>query len=179
MEIKYKLDTEDFINFNLYHIEFNEAIKKQLQKQRIVGSVLILLVGLVMAYFAKNSQMIIAVAMILMAGFWYLNFPRTVQGRIRKSTEKGIKNGQLANLLHEITINISEDGVEESNEETTFNTKWENIKQYVTINNYLYLFLENNNAILIPKRALDIDQLEDLDNLIRSNYKKEIVVYDF
>ena len=53
------------------------------------------------------------------------------------------------------------------------------INQVVEINDYFYYFLENNNAIVVPKRLLSEDQVEELRVIAKDNYKGEVIRLDF
>ena len=179
MKLKYSLETKDYVNFNLYHIEYTDSIKAKLKKQRISGTLLLVIIGLIALYFAKNSQLTVALVAFGIAGYWYINFPKSAKSRVVKSTEKAIKDGKLGDLFREVTIEINENGISESLDESSNSSDWSVINQVVEINDYFYYFLENNNAIVVPKRLLSEDQVEELRVIAKDNYKGEVIRLDF
>lgn len=179
MKLKYSLETIDYVNFNLYHIEYTDTIKAKLKKQRISGTLLLVIVGLIGVYFAKNSQMTVALVAFGIAVYWYLNFPKSAKTRVIKSTEKAVKDGKLGDLFREVTIEINEKGISESLEDMSNSSDWSTISKIVEVNDYLYYFLENNNAVVVPKRIITEDELEELRIIAKNNYNGEVITINF
>ena len=179
MKITYNLEAKDYINFNLYQIQYSEKTKQKLEIQRIAVSVIFILIGLALYFFAKRFQLVIVIVMLVMAGFWYWNFPNLAKSRVKKSTEKAIAKGQLKNLFDEVVLLLDDIGITEITTQGEYKSSWEKIQSVILSKEYVYFFLSSDMAIIIPKRVIDISEFEQLKTLIDNNYnglKKDIDV---
>ena len=166
MHIKYKLTTQDYINFNLYRIKHDEHGIAMVKKQRVMGSVSLMLLGAVFVIFSKVGQAAIAAIMIALSTFWYFNYPRLAQKRIVKATEKALKNANASDFFKELDVTVSEDGVAES--DTSFT--WEQVTSSLELRDTVYIFFEDNTTLIVPKRAVE-DNYEDLLSIVQSSSK--------
>ena len=163
MQIKYSLTTEDYINFNLYRMKHDEKGVAMVKKQRLLGCIGIMLLGAVFVAYAKVGQAILAVVMIAIATFWYFNYPRLVEKRITKSTEKALKNANTSDFFRELSVTLTKDEISESDHHFT----WDNVEVSIEMNETLYLFLDDNSTLIIPKRGV-VEEYDEILNIVQT-----------
>lgn len=174
MKITYNLNTKDYIDFNLYHIQYSKNTKKKLNNQRIMGAVSFVIMAVVMFLYGGPQQTIFSVLIIAFAIFWYVNFPNFAKKRIKKSTEKAIEKGKLKDLFKDITIEINEVGLKEINLHGEHDIPWSDVIDIVYLDEYVYTFLRDTGAMVVPIRVLEEGQLEQLKSLLEANFEGEI-----
>ena len=175
MTITFTLDKKDYIDFNLYHIQYSEVTKKKLNSQRLMGSISFIGLGLVSLFMGGGqSQVIFAIIIMEYGAFWYYHFPSFAQKRIQKSTEKAIEKGKLKDLFDEITIEINDEGLVEHNKHGNHKILWTDVIEVVYLNEYIYAFLKDQGAMVLPHRVLDEEALNNLKEIIETNYKGEL-----
>lgn len=170
MKLTYNLETKDYVDFNLYHIQYTDKIKNKLKIQRITGAVLFVSVGVVMAYFANKYQVILLAVMTLLGVFWFLNFPKLAISRVRKSTEKALSKAQLTNLFDELTLIFSDKGILEKNLQGEHLIRWDEVQSVVYSLEYIYFLLKDETAMIVPKRTFELGQMNELKSIIDTNF---------
>lgn len=174
MIITHSLEAKDYVQFNLFQIEHSEKLKKRLQIQRIVVSV----VFVVMAIFAYSllSRLRLTVGAIClgMSLLWYSYFPTFSKNQVIKSTEKTIARSQLASLFDKVRLEFDSEGVKEVTAQGEHSKNWQDIQSIYFSKEYLYLLLSSASAIIVPKRSLADAECADLKALIRQHYQGKI-----
>lgn len=174
MKITFNLEKKDYIDFNLYHIQYSLDTKKKLNSQRIMGSLSFVGIGVVSLFMGRQSQTIFGIIIIAFGAFWYYNFPNFAKKRIQKSTEKAIEKGKLKDLFEEITVEISDEGLKEINIHGEHSIAWEDVDQIIFLNEYIYTFLKDKGAMVLPHRVVEESDLNEIKEMMERNFAGEI-----
>lgn len=179
MKLTYKLNEKDYIDFNLYHIQYADQAKNSLRKQRMIGSALFIGFGVITAFFANMAQMIVAIGMIAMGVYWYTNFYSIAKKRITKATHKAVDKGSLKDIFEELSIELGGFGITQTmsdGQEVTMT--WDQVKHVVYLEEYIYLFFTDNGALIFPNRIFIDDEKNIITNLIEKNYKEQVEILE-
>lgn len=178
MKITYSLEDKDYIDFNLYHIQYTEKTKNKLVIQRITGTILFIVAGGVMSYFANKFQIIIFAFMAIIGIFWFINFPKLANSRVRKSTEKALSKAQITSLFNQLTLELTEGGILENNSNGENLIRWDHVDSSVYTDEYIYLILKDKSAIIIPNRILNLEELIQLKSVIDASFIGSRIIID-
>lgn len=174
MEIKHRLEAKDYINFNLFQIQYSKQTRRRLKIQRIVLTFLFVLMALLAFSLLSRFNLTAAAIFLLMAVLWYLNFPSFTKNRVIKSTEKTIGGGQLPTLFDEIQLAFDDEGIKEVSTQGEQMNLWADIQSISRTKKYFYLFITDTIAIILPKRSMTREEFEQLEILIERNYGASI-----
>lgn len=170
MNIKYSLNNDDYINFNLYRLKDDEKGQEMVKKQRLFGSISLMLFGAVLVYFAKTGKLIISLIVVGFSTFWYINYPNLAKKRIIKSTTKALSNQNTSDFFRELNITISEDSIQEGD----LKFSWDQVTRSVDSKEAFYFFFDDNTSLIVPKRV--IDNVEDCKKLVEASSHNYICV---
>lgn len=176
MKLTYTLGKEDYINFNLYHIQNTDGFADKLKKQRIMGTLSFLIVGLFMGMFSSKARPLILALMLIVSVFWFINFPFFAKARIKKRTDKIMDSPQFQHLFAEINLEFSEDGITEGLEDNCKQVAWDTVSKIVEQDGYKYIFFTDNSSLIIPYRALDETGLSELREIIEAHVSQEALL---
>lgn len=179
MEITHRLETEDYVQFNLFQIQDSEKLKKRLAIQRLVVSLLFIGIALFAYVFLPRISLLVAGIFLMISLFWYLYFPTFSKNQVVKSTEKTIASGHLSTLFDEVRLKIDKDGIEEITSRGNHLNSWSAIQSIKETEDYFYLFMTQASALIIPKRNLNEEELVELKKWIDRYYQKEIDRVDY
>lgn len=174
MIITHSLETKDYVNFNLFQIEHSEQLKKRLRIQRVVVSIIFVLIALLAFSLLSRFRLTVAAIFLLSSILWYGYFPTFSKNQVIKSTEKTIARGQLSSLFDEVRLEFDSAGVKEVTTQGENSNSWQDIQSICFTQEYLYLFLTSTSAIIIPKRTLAIEEFDELEGLMDNHYPGDI-----
>lgn len=169
-EFKYKIELNDFIDFQLHYLKINSQIKSSAKKTIIIlAAIYILLIAVMIAFFKGDNYLIIVPAILLSALFSIIQI-KTYKNRLEKNIIKKIykyaESGKLDGIFGDKILTIYEGKFvfKEDRGETTFNKSY--IKNIDFSDKSIFIYTDINSAIIVPKSYLS---KEDIDFLI--NYK--------
>ena len=120
MEIRYTITEEDYIQFNLYHIEESASLRKQFQMLRLylplLMAVVIFLVG---TQVLKQPALYWVVVAVLYAVGCFVIYPRLYKKSIRKNVVKMAREGDNTSVFGDKTLEIAGDKITISGQDTT------------------------------------------------------------
>lgn len=178
MIITHSLEAKDYVEFNLFQIEHSEKLKKRLQVQRIVVSIVFIVIALLAYSLLSHFRLTVGTIFLGISLFWYSYFPTFSKNQIIKSTEKTIASGQLASLFDEVRLEFGDEGVKEVTTQGVHSANWQDIQSIYFTKEYLYIFLTSTSVIIIPKRTLTIEELDELEGFIDKHYQGSIEQID-
>lgn len=156
MKIKYKLQEEDYINFNLHHIQNSPSQRRISNILRFVvpplGGVIIYYVG---TRQFKQPGIYWVVTAILFVVLWFVFYPSRYEKSIRRQVGKMLSEGDNSSYFSEKTLILNEDSIEVldgSTSEKFLRNKVKDVKAYDTI---IVIYLSSITAHIIPTRHLN------------------------
>lgn len=169
-EFKYKIEINDFIDFQLHYLKTNPQIKSSSKKSVIILIAIYILIFIAIILFFKGDNYFIIVPAILLSALFSLIQIKTYKNRLNKKIIKKIyqyvDDRKLDGVFGDKILTIYEDKIifKEDRGEMTFNKEY--IKNIEFSEKSIFIYTGNTSAIIVPKNYLS---KEDIDFLI--NYK--------
>ena len=156
MKVNFKLDEEDFYDFDFKNLENFPKAKRILNFQRYVVPLIYLIVGYLFyrfKLFNKNQSIIFTIIIVL---GWIIFYPKYVKRGMKKRTLKILRENP--SLLYERTMELNENGIfeiidTEDGEQTVL--LGEKILGYNERDGRIYINLLNETAYIIPSDSVN------------------------
>lgn len=164
MEVTYVLTEEDYIAFNINHIENSPSQKKVFLLVRyllpFVCAVVAYLVGT--RVFNQPEVFWLFFSFLLMVGLWFY-YPKVYEDSIRKQAIRLLNEGDNSSLFGEKKLMIGQDFIQmigaDASESIIYRKNIKEIKEYT---NQIILYLSAVQGIIIPTKNLDQNSLIEL-----------------
>ncbi|MCM3693607.1 YcxB family protein [Neobacillus niacini] len=166
MEINYRLTEEDYLKFNMFHINNSDSANKSLKTQRFATPFVYIIFAYIFANIADIPFLYALIPFLIVGILWVIFYPKYFQTRILSQTKKMIREGKNEGLLGEHTMTLSEDGIVDSNPKGETKVNWSGIIKLTEDDSNLYLYNSSVSAYIIPKR--EVNDLEGLRNFMKT-----------
>jgi hypothetical protein len=166
MEINYRLTEEDYLKFNMFHINNSESANKSLKTQRFATPFVYIIFAYIFANIADIPFLYALIPFLIVGILWVIFYPKYFQSRILSQTKKMIREGKNEGLLGEHTMTLNEDGIVDSNPNGETKVNWSGIIKLTEDDSNLYLYNSSVSAYIIPKR--EVKDLEGLRNVMKT-----------
>jgi hypothetical protein len=155
MELNIEITREDYGRFmKFWYVKF------RLKKSFIFITILSLIFALVLVDFSTITFVDYIIVVLMLMMLYGMILFLTMNFSLKRSGKLLHENGTVLGIKK---IDISEQGIQESSENSTTMFKWNSIKEVTSDDQAIYIFVDKVAAIIIPKRHLmDITQQEEL-----------------
>ena len=143
-EFKYKIEINDFIDFQLHYLKTNPQIKSSAKKSVIILIAIYILIFIAIILFFKGDNYFIIVPAILLSALFSLIQIKTYKNRLNKKIIKKIyqyvDDRKLDGVFGDKILTICEDKIifKEDRGEMTFNKFLNKLKIYAFSRFFLY-----------------------------------------
>lgn len=163
MKIEFEVMENDYINFNIYHLEKSKSRKNTFNLLRffipIIFSIPIYFIGT--GVFKQPSLYWFIISIIFIAG-WILTYPKQYKKLVSKEIKKILREGDNSSILGKKSLNI-EDGIITVKGEFSLETiSSENIQDIRIYDDIILVYVGGFVAHIIPRRYLDEDNEKNL-----------------
>lgn len=171
----FDLNEEDYVEFNLYHADNSKKFKRNLFIQRFLVSAIFLLVPVLMKLlfgrpFTSTLPMF-GIVWLIWVIFFNKGFKHTLKSRIIKNIKAAEEKGQT--ITGEYTLQETSDGLVLKNKSGEVKIKWKAIGILGEDDERLYLYISNEMAYIVPKRAFaDSTELSEFKEKVEKNMTK-------
>lgn len=153
MKIKYEIVKDDYLKFNMYHINNSKKSKKEMMLHRIFVPI-----GIAGLAFAFNilTQMPLMIGIPLFFGaaiLWAIFFPKYYKQNAMKNVSKMLGDGIHSNSISKYTLTVKEEGLLVSSQAGQNVQRWNEIKKFVETDEYIFIYVTESMANVIPKRC--------------------------
>lgn len=155
MIVNFKLEPEDFYDFDLKNLDNFPEAKRILYFQRFIVPVIYIIIGYLIYkfnFFSKNQAIILT--SIIVIG-WIIYYPRFVKKNMKKRTLKTLQDNPLLLRYRKMLLNdkgLHEIIESEEGEKTLLLS--EKIIGYNESDDKLYINLPNGSAYILPLNAI-------------------------
>ncbi|GAA0351580.1 hypothetical protein GCM10008932_00910 [Alkalibacterium iburiense] len=156
MEITYELEKEDYILFNLYHIEHSPSQKKLLFMMRIVLPIVFAIPIYILGTSIFNQPGIywIIVSLLFVVG-WMIYYPKEQKRSVRKQTEKLLNEGDNTSLFGKKKLVVDEFSITITGGHSTEVITVDTIQSVKVYDEMILLYNSSISAHIIPTRFMD------------------------
>lgn len=174
MKIDFILTKEDYIAYNIHHIEHSPSMRKSLNIQRYGLAMIFLVFPFIIASLTSIPLPVWLVVYGTVFIVWIKFYPKYFISSTKKRIVRLIEEGNSANLLGERSILLTEDGVEEISPQGESRTTWGSIEKIDETEDYIYIYTSPINAYLVPTRAFEgTAQKSEFLQLLRNHGKDQ------
>lgn len=174
MKIDFILTKEDYIAYNIHHIEHSPSMRKSLNIQRYGLAMIFLVFPFIIASLTSIPLPVWLVVYGTVFIVWIKFYPKYFISSTKKRIVRLIEEGNSANLLGERSILLTEDGVEEISPQGESRTTWGSIEKIDETDDYTYIYTSPINAYLVPTRAFEgTAQKSEFLQLLRNHGKDQ------
>ncbi len=153
MKVEFNFTKEDYIAFNLHHIDTSPTIKRSLLIQRYGVSLIFLIVPY---FFSRISGAPWSLSFIVYGAIfiaWIIYYPKYFMHVTKNRVRKLIEEGDNSDIFGMHSVNLTEEGVEQISNSEESKASWSAIKRIDETPEYTYIYITAINAYLVPNRA--------------------------
>ena len=169
MEINFEVTKEDYIKFNLYHVENSPSQKKNFILLRYLVPVLFSIpIYFIGTNLFKQPSVYWAIVAVLFSVIWIITYPKQYRALVKKETEKLISEGDNSEIFGQKNMIIDDEAItihHKSSSERILKNAIKDVKVYDDI---IIIYLSSITAIIIPTRYLDKDLVDDFIKKVSS-----------
>ncbi|KXL52853.1 hypothetical protein CLNEO_18760 [Anaerotignum neopropionicum] len=156
MEIKFELTEEDYIKFNLYHMENSPSQKKLHRSLRYALPLLFTFpIYFIGSGVLKQPSLYWLIISILFFVVWIFYYPKRYKSSIRKQAQKLLREGDNSSYFGKKTMLIDENSIKIFDELSSKTISKNSIKSIKIYDDLILIYLSAVTAHIIPTRNLD------------------------
>lgn len=154
MKIEYTLELEDIVLYNLKYIRSLPESLKSIKRNRwilplIYGSIGVAILGVTPEHWLMGGFL------VLLSGLWFKFYPSVWDQKTARQLKRHFKKRDDLNLKTLNTINFKGDCFEVKSSSREGKIHWNQVIKAESDNLYIYLYLTEEDAIIIPKSRID------------------------
>lgn len=158
MKIDYSLTKEDYINFNVFHMDYSKTMRNSIFVQRYLISLVFLIVPF---FLSANSQIpfwywfaVFCITYIL----WVVFYKRYAIYFLRKRVARMLDEGKNDGLLGARSLSLNENGIASSSAATETKHAWDTVVSVAATDEYIYIYVGAVMAYIVPTRVFAGDE---------------------
>lgn len=153
MKLEFNITEEDYINFNIHHMDISKTYRRTIFKQRYIVPIIFLIVPFVLD---KISKIPFSYWMAIYGGLyiiWACFYKKYIIWKVKKSIKKKLNEGNNNGVLGEKTFEICEDEIIETSEFSKSSTNIKSVEDIFINEEYIYIYINHMQAYIVPIRA--------------------------
>ena len=150
MKLDYQLINNDYLEFNLFHMDNSDEIKKSLLASRVLLSFIIFGIAFLAVRNQDISGYVFFAVIWLVCMVFYTRCFRTF---VKRRIEKMINEGKNISFLGNCSLILSDDGINVISDSSEVRTRWEGIERISQGKEHIYIYIGSVAAYVVPIRA--------------------------
>lgn len=167
---RYSLTADDFAEYNAY-TSWHAPWQKKAKLKYLTNTGFYFFISMVATVIIidkiksdkTNFKVLLIVGIVIALIFTYFSYYQ-VPYRVKNKARKFLVKEENSHILNETDIEISEDGIINTNKESRVHQKWSSITRYAITREYFFLYTNSIQAQIIPKRLFtsqkEIDEFD-------------------
>ena len=167
MKYRITLNEEDYVRFRIFHLYHSKLGKRQLHSARtsmLKLSAIILLLLLIMDV-QLDAIVIFTIIWGIASVLYYFYAPKRLEKNIRKQVNMTKEDGKLP-YNADAEIEFLESMIVQRSEHGESHANYRNIERFYIEQEYLYIYINAVQAIVIPCRCLGDDRKRVIDYIM-------------
>lgn len=155
MKINFELTKQDYIDFNLFHLDHSKTGRKTLFIQRYIVSLIFILAPFVLRWITEipfSYWMVVCLAAYIL---WVINYPKSLKKSVVKRIDKMLSEGKNTSLIGDNDIVINEGCITRITKQSESKSAWDTIESVQQNQKNIYIYNSALSAYIIPKRAFE------------------------
>ncbi|MBO3444734.1 YcxB family protein [Clostridium sp. CCUG 7971] len=158
MKFDFEITEDDYIKFNLYHIENSPAHKKTFYLLRYLVPVIFSIpIYFISHNLFRQPSFYWIIISILFVIVWIVTYPKQYKNLLKKEIKKLLNEGDNSSIFGKKTLEIDLDNIKvfgEFSSETILKSSIKNVKVYEDM---ILIYISGFIAEIVPTRYLDKD----------------------
>lgn len=162
MRLYYSLTQEDYVNFNLCHIESDRALKKSMGIQRFgIGATFLLMPFIMSAITGINFKLFMAVFGAVSV-LWIIFYKAIFKKIMQRGVKKMLKKDKDCFLLGERILEFENGKIKRITEENEEEFELSKVLKVIIRIDSIYIYINTIEAYIIPFRAFKTDSEKEM-----------------
>ncbi len=157
MKLEYKIEENDYLQYQLYTASKTERIKKQRIKSWILVSLLFYIISLL---FLINENKMAFYSFMIFGFITLIFYPSYLRKHYKEHYSKFIKENYKNRFDERLVIEFFENELMSNDSNSESKVKYSAFEEFNEIGDFIFLKLKSSSSFIIPK--LKIDNLEEL-----------------
>lgn len=166
IEIQYEVRERDLIAFNLYLLRRAEPLQKALRRHQVVVPGIIMAIALFNWFYMQNSLAALFTFGIGLA--WGLLSPVYMRWTITRQLRRLYTEEQKVAALGPQKLRVAPDALVELRAGGETRIPWKEILRLETSKKYLFLFLDLDTALIVPRETVTAGDLHEFIKAVDS-----------
>lgn len=167
MTITFEINEEDYVNFNLYHIQHSPSQKTIYTMMRFLLPVPFMPI----IYFAgtlgfNQPEIYWVITAVLFYFYWLYAYPKKHKKTIKKQSLKLLSEGDNSSLFGMKSLDIGDGNLILQEKNATSTLSKEVIKSIKEYDDMFILYVSAVSALIIPKRYLSDQNMSDIREIL-------------
>ncbi|QNO15354.1 YcxB family protein [Alkalicella caledoniensis] len=163
MELMFEITEEDYIKFNMHHLENSPSQKKTFNLLRYIIPLLFSLpIYVIGTSLLKQPETYWIIIAVLFSAGWIIMYPNQYKRLIKQQTKKLLQEGDNSSIFGKKVMTINEKDIIVVSENSSEITSKENIKEVKIYDDMILIYLSGITAHIIPSRYLDEETKKEL-----------------
>jgi YcxB-like protein len=158
MKIEYYNTIDDLIAFNRFIFKHNPDAKRGYRFVLFLFPSIIIFFAIIMIIDLPSWAWLAPVLLFLLAVLWFFDFPKRFQKTLDNKVKKAMDSGKIKGVLGKHTIEISEQGIQETTEVNQSFFVWTGIYSIEYNDSCIYVFISPTRAYIIPKSSFSNEE---------------------
>lgn len=170
MTFDFEITKEDYINFNLHHLNDSPAQKMNYSILRYLIPILFSIPIFLISTIALNQPSILGISIaVAFVAVWIYVYPKRYKKVVAKQAEKLLEEADDTQILGKRTMEIEGDIIKVFNMSSADVTLKENIKDIKVYEDMILIYLSEVAAQIVPTRNLNKEEKTRLLSELKSN----------
>ena len=159
MKLHYIVTEGAYLDFNVYHFERSESVRKLIWRYRILIPAVwsLLAVGFSVARYYVSGRVLITYPafFIALAALWYFLYPFFYWRSFKKRLKALVTEGFGSEAIGDVTLELLGDHLRGERGGMVSEIAYSNIEKLVEHNEHLYIYISSSGAFIVPLIAFD------------------------
>ncbi|EHQ90359.1 YcxB family protein [Desulfosporosinus youngiae] len=173
MNFEYKLNEQDLVDFNLFHITYSKLSRRSYFIQRYVLSLSFLVLPFLLRRFTNLPLGYWFVVFILLYVYWVAVYPKRLKKIVSRKISKMLAGGKNNSVVGTHSLAISGSEIIDKSEYSEARTQFSDIENIVEDKEHIFVYVNSNSAHIIPLRIFENEnQKQEFLTLLRQKAGK-------
>ena len=161
MELNYEITKQDYLDYNLYYMQYSSTMKKTLLVQRFILPLIFLVFPFILATISSKIPFwywmtIFNVTTIV----WIVFYPRHLKSQVKKRISKMVDEGKNVGFLGNSKLILTEEGITLITEARESKTSWKAVESICETEKHIFIFISAVEAYIVPNRIFESENMK-------------------
>ena len=170
MTISFDLDMADMMSFQKHYVNTAPAMKKAKSLIAYIFPLFILIFGF-LSFYSRHSRIDIyfIIIMLIISALWAIFMPKFFVNRTLNRSKKILSKPGNEVMFGKFEMTFNDSDFEVITAKTNSNILWSAIPKVEETENYIYIYLSQVSAYIIPKRKISAEEVENLRTVLKQH----------